>query len=499
MRFRLLSLALSGLLLPGLVLASGSGERPPPADPAAQEPPAAEEGGAQARAGVDAAARDQQAASRVPLEEISRFVTVFNAVREAYVDPVDDRELMQSAVRGLLLELDPHSAYLSGDAAEAFDESTTGAYGGIGVEVLHQADGSLRVVAPIDGTPAARAGLQPGDLITAVDGEPLTPESHAGAGPLRGEPGVSLVLTVLRQGEEAPLEISVTRERIHIVSVRGNLLEPGYGYIRVSAFQVDTASAFQEQLQSLQAGAGGPLRGLVLDLRSNPGGLLNSAVQIADDLLDSGAIVSTRGRISISDAEFNATPGDLLEGAPVVVIIDAGSASASEVLAGALSDNGRARIVGSRSFGKGSVQTVMPLDNGDSVKLTTARYYTPSGRSIQARGIQPDLVLEPGNGQPAAAAYSEAALPGHLHGEDVEDAEDGSPGEGAGAVLPGEGPVQAALAELKRMVAGAPLPAPPQGRPAAKPAHATAPDAEGGGVAVPGSGPGPATEREPVP
>lgn len=407
----------------------------------------------QARAVTPATDPDaaESASSRVPLEEIRRYVAVYNAIKDAYVEPVEDRELMQSAIRGLLLDLDPHSVYLDRDDAEAFDESTTGAYSGIGVEVIRMPEGSLRVVAPIDDTPAARAGIRTGDVIVAADGETLTPSSHEGTGPLRGEPGTSVLLTVLRDGAAEPLEIPVERETIRVASVRGRLLEPGYGYIRISAFQVDTAADFQRTLRELQEKA--PLRGLVLDLRTNPGGLLTSAVQIADDLLDEGGIVSTRGRISISDAEFSATPGDLLEGVPVVVIVDAGSASASEVLAGALRDNGRARILGSRTFGKGSVQTLLPLDNGDSVKLTTARYYTPSGRSIQARGIDPDVVLEP-ESRPASVArdYSEASLPGHLRGD-----EEGLPGDNAGDVLDGDGPIEAALAELKKLLPPLPV------------------------------------------
>ncbi|MDH5824553.1 S41 family peptidase [Luteimonas sp. RD2P54] len=425
-------------------------EPAPPAGSPATPEPAAEPDPGEAR--VVGPSDDPDAAegssTRVPLAEIRRYVAVFNAIREAYVEPVDDRELMQSAIRGLLLDLDPHSAYLEGDAAEAFDESTSGAYAGIGVEVLQLPEGSLRVVAPIDDTPAERAGIRSGDTIVAADGVTFTPSSHDGAGPLRGEPGTSVVLTVLREGAAEPLEIPVERQIIRVASVRGRMLEPGYAYIRIAAFQVDTAAEFQRTLRELQAD--GPLRGLVMDLRSNPGGLLTSAVQIADDLLDAGAIVSTRGRISISDAEFSATPGDLLDGAPVVVIVDAGSASASEVLAGALHDNGRARIVGSRTFGKGSVQTVLPLDNGDSVKLTTARYYTPSGRSIQARGIDPDVVLE-AEDRPArlAGEYSEAALPGHLRGD-----EEALPGDNAGEVLDGDGPIDAALAELKHPTPG---------------------------------------------
>ncbi|QCU72338.1 S41 family peptidase [Luteimonas yindakuii] len=426
----------------------GQDQGPPAADPAAA--PADEREMARAVPAADDPDAGTQPSRRVPLDEIKRYVAVYNAVREAYVDPVDDAELMQSAIRGLLFDLDPHSAYLDAEDADAFDESTTGAYSGIGVEVIQLPDGGLRVVAPIDGTPAARAGLRSGDAIVAVDGVPLTPANHEGQGPLRGTPGTSITLTVMREGEAAPLEIPVERETIRVVSVRSRMLEPGYGYIRVGAFQVDTAAEFQRHLKELQAG--GALRGLVLDLRSNPGGLLTGAVQIADDLLDSGQIVSTRGRIPISDAVFNATPGDLLAGAPIVVIVDAGSASASEVLAGALRDNDRARIVGSRTFGKGSVQTLLPLDNGDSVKLTTARYYTPSGRSIQARGIDPDRELQPDGGDaPVRNGWSEAALPGHLRG----DEEEGLAGDSAGAVLEGDGPIAAALAELKQPGAAA--------------------------------------------
>ena len=394
----------------------------------------------------------ESAASGVPLEEIKRYVAVYNAIKEAYVEPVDDKALMGAAIRGLLLDLDPHSAYLDKDDAEAFDEDTNGAYDGIGVEVQQLPDGKVKVIAPIDDTPAARAGIKAGDTIVAVDGKTLTPASAEGQGPLRGEPGSTVKLTIVRDGEPRPLQINVTRGTIKVASVRGRLLEPGYAYIRISAFQADTATDFESTLKRLQAG--GKLRGLVLDLRSNPGGLLTTAVQIADDLLDAGGIVSTRGRTPISDARFSATPGDLMQGAPVAVLVDAGSASASEVLAGALHDNKRARVVGSRTFGKGSVQTLLPLDNGDSVKLTTARYYTPSGKSIQARGIEPDVVLKP-EGKEAAAAhadYAEALLPGHLQG-DEEVA-----GSNAGDVLDGEAPIAAALAELKKPAVAAARP-----------------------------------------
>jgi carboxyl-terminal processing protease len=393
--------------------------------------------------------------SKVPLDEIRRYVAVYNAVKEAYVDPVDDKKLMQSAVRGLLLDLDPHSAYLQKTEARSFDEQTSGAYTGVGVELMTMPDRTLKVVSPIDDTPAARAGIKAGDVVIAIDGKAVADredDGEGGSGPLRGAPGTKVVLTIVREGKPKPFDVTLTRERIRVASVRSRMLEPGYGYIRVATFQADTAADFARALDKLEAA--GKLNGLVLDLRSNPGGLLTAAVQIADELLDKGKIVSTRGRVAISDAEFSATPGDKMNGAPVVVLVDAGSASASEVLAGALRDNGRARVVGSRTFGKGSVQTLLPLDNGDSVKLTTARYYTPSGKSIQARGIEPDVVLHPEKGaaNDGKIEYNEAALPGHLHGDEE------TAGSNAGEVLDGDAPIAAALAALKKPVAVAPVP-----------------------------------------
>jgi carboxyl-terminal processing protease len=393
--------------------------------------------------GPEVAASDDpdaaEAESQVPLAEIRRYVAVYNTVKQAYVEPVDDRKLMQSAIRGLLLDLDPHSVYLEKADADEFDEQAEGSYAGIGVEVQTQPDNTLRIVAPIADTPAARAGLKSGDVIVAVDGKPLAGDDSMS--PLKGEPGTKVKLTVLREGTDKPFDVELVREEIRITSVESRLLEPGYGYVQIKVFQADTGAEFEKHLDQLQAK--GKLRGLVLDLRSNPGGLLTAAVQVADDLLDKGAIVSTRGRIVTGDAKFEATPGDRLNGAPMVVLVDAGSASASEVLAAALRDHGRARIVGSRTFGKGSVQTVLPLDNGDSIKLTTARYYTPDGKSIQASGLQPDVAFANG-GKPTPADYSEAALPGHLQGD-----EEAAEGYSAGEVLDGDEYIAKALAELK--------------------------------------------------
>ena len=425
-----------------------------PAEPA----PAAADVAPEATAQDEARASDdpdavETAAAKVPLDEIRRYVTVFNAIRQAYVDPVNDRELMASAVRGLLFDLDPHSAYLEKADAEQFDEQTRGSYDGVGVELQQLPDGTLRVIAPLDDSPAARAGLRSGDCIVAIDGRMLKTGQNDASAPLRGKAGTKVVVRVLREGLREPFDVTLVRETIRTTSVRSRLLEPGLGYLRISSFQASTAADFNRQLDALQQDA--PLRGLLLDLRSNPGGLLIGAVQIADELLESGGIVSTRGRETIGDSRFDATPGDRLHGAPLVVLVDAGSASAAEVLAGALHDNKRARVVGSRTFGKGSVQTLLPLDNGDSVKLTTARYYTPSGHSIQARGIEPDVVLHPEGGQRRPAPVSEAVLPGHLA------AETGAmEGDNAGEVLPGAKPIEAALAELKRMVGIATTPKP---------------------------------------
>lgn len=450
MRARLLSLLISVALYAPLVAAQEAPAQPPAED---ATPGAAQDA---ARASDDPDAVEAEAA-KVPLDEIRRYVTVFNAIRQAYVDPVNDRELMASAVRGLLFDLDPHSAYLEKADAEQFDEQTRGSYDGVGVELQQLPDGTLRVIAPLDDSPAARAGLRSGDRIVAIDGKMLKTGQSDASAPLRGKAGTKVVVKVLREGVREPFDLTLMRDTIRATSVRSRMLEPGLGYLRISSFQASTAADFNKQLDALQKDA--PLRGLLLDLRSNPGGLLIGAVQIADELLESGGIVSTRGRETIGDSRFDATPGDRLHGAPMVVLVDAGSASAAEVLAGALHDNKRARVVGSRTFGKGSVQTLLPLDNGDSIKLTTARYYTPSGHSIQARGIEPDVVLHPEGGQRRPAPVSEAVLPGHLA------AETGAmEGDNAGEVLPGAKPIEAALVELKRMAGMTQAP-----KPASKP------------------------------
>ena len=422
---------------------------------AQQQPDPVDKGAKPDVAAVDDPDGVESVTRQVPLAEIRRFVSVYNAIREAYVEPVPDEKLMHSALRGLLLDLDPHSVYFDREAARDFNQDATGAYDGVGLELQQQPGPVLKIISPIEGGPGDRAGLKSGDVITHIDGKPVSDAD--GSTPLRGAAGSPVKITVQREGKEKPFDVTLVRERIRMQSVRQRVLAPGYGYVRVASFQSSTADEFSKGITALKTQSGGKLKGLVIDLRSNPGGLLSGAVQMADDLLDAGTIVSTRGRLNGGDTSFSATKGDLLSGAPVVVLVDAGSASASEVLAGALRDLKRARIIGSRTFGKGSVQTLLPLDNGDAVKLTTARYYTPSGRSIQGVGIAPDVVLH-GEGATAAdiARMNEASLRGHLRGE-----EEGEPmaGENAGEVLPGDKPIEAALAELKRMAGDAPPPA----------------------------------------
>jgi carboxyl-terminal processing protease len=309
------------------------------------------------------------------------------------VEPVDDHTLMLGAIRGMLVGLDPHSEYLEASALHQLTEDTTGSYDGLGIEVT-TVEGTLRVIAPIDDTPAARAGIKPGDTILRIDNVPVLAENlNDAVDMLRGPPGSEVVLSILRPGTSLAQEVKLKRETIRVASVRGRLLEPGYAYLRISQFQSETGSDLRKRVARLQKDNGTPLRGAVLDLRSNPGGLLSAAVEVSDLLLDSGTIVTTKGRIREAEMAFRATPGDALDGVPLVVLIDNGSASAAEIVAGALKDNQRGLLMGRRSFGKGSVQTVLTLDETHALKLTTARYFTPSGVSIQASGIQPDIEL----------------------------------------------------------------------------------------------------------
>lgn len=381
--------------------------------------------------------------SKVPVTEIKQFAEVFQAVRENYVDQLTDQEIMQAGLRGLLADIDPHSSYLSAKQAQNFEDLSDGGYAGIGIESDERDPTRIRVVAPFDGTPAQRAGLLAGDFITAIDGVPVNNEDdQASPSRLRGKPGTVVVLTVVRQGEKLPFDVRMVREVISIQSVKARWLEPGYAYFRISAFQGDTGLEFRNQWSKLKASANNvKLIGLILDLRSNPGGLVNAAVDVADEFLSDVVIVSLKGRNALNNTTYYGKLGQQFEGVKVLILQDAGSASASEILAGALQDHKRATIMGSRSFGKGSVQNIYYLDNGDAFKITTARYYTPNNRSIQAQGIVPDVLLD-GN---AKATYTEKDLPKHIKSASLDDkkAEEG-------VVLNGDAYINKALLYLKQ-------------------------------------------------
>jgi carboxyl-terminal processing protease len=337
-------------------------------------------------------AHQNDPAARLPLDELRTFADVYHQIRTGYVEELSDSELLELAIQGLLMNLDPHSAYLTKDAFADLQSSTSGEFSGLGLEVGME-DGYVKIIAPIDGSPAAEAGLQPGDIILKLDGRTVKGMGLGEAVDLmRGPRGTDIELTIGRPGESQPFDLTLTRDTIKVASVRERSLEPGYGYIRIAQFQHGTGSDVRKSLQRLQKKA--PLKGLVLDLRSNPGGVLQASVEVADLFLDGGLVVYTEGRLPNSDVEYAAEPGDASDGIPLVVLINGGSASASEIVAGALQDHSRAVIMGTDSFGKGSVQTVMPISEDRAVKLTTALYYTPNGRSIQAAGIVPDILVE---------------------------------------------------------------------------------------------------------
>ena len=334
---------------------------------------------------------DDPADSNLPFEGLKTFSEVYGRIRQDYVEAVPDSKLLENAIRGMLEGLDPHSTYLDQEQYNELKVGTTGQFGGLGIEVGME-NGFVKVISPIDDTPAQKAGIKAGDLIIRLDDKPVKGLSLNDAVKLmRGEPGSKIVLTVVREGLEQPLKIDIIRDIIKVKSVKSRMLEKGYGYVRISSFQAKTGENVEDAVEDLKKD--GPLSGLVLDLRNNPGGVLNAAVSVSDAFLNDGLIVYTDGRIEDSKMKFNATPGDILNGAPIVVLTNAGSASASEIVAGALQDHKRAIIMGEKTFGKGSVQTVLPTSNGGAVKLTTARYYTPSGRSIQAEGITPDVPI----------------------------------------------------------------------------------------------------------
>jgi len=330
----------------------------------------------------------------LPVEELRTFSDVFGRIKNDYVVDVDDKELIENAIRGMLSGLDPHSAYLDAEQFTELQVGTTGQFGGLGIEVGME-NGFVKVIAPIDDTPAQRAGVEAGDLVIRLDATPVKGMTlNEAVKIMRGKPGSDIELTIVREGVDQPLKISITRDIIKVKSVKARLLEPGFGYLRISQFQSKTAENMIDAIAKLKKENKDALQGLVLDLRNNPGGVLNGAVAVSDAFLKKGMIVYTEGRIADSRLRFNATPDDVINGAPLVVLVNQGSASASEIVAGALQDHKRAIIVGVKTFGKGSVQTILPLSSDSALKLTTARYYTPSGKSIQAEGITPDIELE---------------------------------------------------------------------------------------------------------
>ena len=331
----------------------------------------------------------------LPLDDLRTFTEVFARIKNDYVEPVEDKALLENAIRGMLTGLDPHSSYLIPDDYQELQAGTSGEFGGLGIEVGME-DGFVKVIAPIDDTPAQRAGVEAGDLVIRLDDTPVKGMSLSDAVKvMRGAPGTDIVLTIVREGLDRPIRITITRDVIRVTSVRSRELEPGYGYVRISQFQLRTGESLREAVGKLRENAGDEdLKGLVLDLRNNPGGVLNAAVSVSDAFLNEGTIVYTEGRMDDAKLTFSAKGSDILDGIPLVVLVNAGSASASEIVAGALQDHRRAVIMGEKTFGKGSVQTILPLGNGSALKLTTARYYTPSGISIQARGIVPDITLD---------------------------------------------------------------------------------------------------------
>ncbi|WP_434543097.1 S41 family peptidase [Halopseudomonas bauzanensis] len=365
-------------------------------------------------------AQDREAAAPLPLNELRTFTEVLERIRTSYVEPVDDATLLENAIRGMLEGLDPHSAYLEPEAFQGLQDTTSGQFGGLGIEV-GQEDGFIKVISPIDDTPASRAGIEPGDLIVKIDDHPVKGMSLVDAvDRMRGPAGSKITLTLVR-GAGRPFDVQLERAVIKVKSLRTEMLDPGYAYLRITQFQNNTGEEVRRSLKDLTDQ--GELKGIVMDLRNNPGGVLQSAVEVADAFLTEGLIVYTEGRLPNTEMRFNASPANPGKDTPMVVLINGGSASASEIVAGALQDRGRAVIMGTDSFGKGSVQTVLPLNNDRALKLTTALYYTPNGRSIQAQGIVPDIRVERAQltRNDEEASYREADLLGHLNNINGEE------------------------------------------------------------------------------
>ena len=357
-------------------------------------------------------------AEALPLNELRTFTEIFAKIKSDYVEQVNDKELLENAIRGMLEGLDPHSAYLDEDSYKDLQEGTSGEFGGLGIEVGME-NGFVKVISPIDDTPAQKAGIKAGDLIIKLDDRSVKGMSlNDAVDIMRGKPGDPITLTIIRESEEKPLVITVVRDIIKTKSVRFETLEPGFGYLRISSFQSHTVESLRQAIYQLKEDNSGKLKGIVLDLRNNPGGILTAAVGVSDMFLNKGMIVYTEGRKKDSKLKFNAKPNAKLPDVPLIVLVNAGSASASEIVAGALQDHGRGIIMGEKTFGKGSVQTILPMNNNAALKLTTARYYTPNGRSIQASGITPDIIIDKVKISKIEEAFGtsvkEADLIGHL-------------------------------------------------------------------------------------
>ncbi|TNC86736.1 MAG: peptidase S41 [Thalassolituus sp.] len=361
-----------------------------------------------------------QIQQELPLQDLRTFTEIFERIRSSYVEEVDDETLFNNAIKGMLNSLDPHSAYLQEEDFSDLQENTSGKFGGLGIEVGME-NGLVRVITPIDDTPAERAGIRAGDLIVSLDGEAVMGLSLGDAVErMRGEPGTPITIEVRRKGEQELLSFTIERAEIKVASVRTEMLDSNIGYVRLTQFQENTGNELKSALQKWKETT--ELNGLILDMRNNPGGVLQAAVGVVDTFISEGLIVYTEGRSPLSDVRYHASSDTLMPDIPIVVLVNGGSASASEIVAGALQDHGRAVIVGTRSFGKGSVQTVLPVSDTAAVKLTTARYFTPDGRSIQAQGIAPDIVVEQSEVTPNEQRYyKESDLPGHLENPDGEN------------------------------------------------------------------------------
>ena len=372
--------------------------------------------------------------TRLPIEDIRNIAQVIDQIKRAYVEDVDDSELLENAIHGMLSGLDPHSVYLTPDDFAELREDTTGKFGGLGIEVTMDENGFVKVVTPIDDTPAYEAGIQAGDLVTMLDDKPVKGMTLTEAVEImRGAPGTDIVLSVAREGEPKLLKIRITRDVIKVTSIKRRLIEPDYGYVRISQFQDRTGDDFINAMKKLADENENELKGLVLDLRNNPGGVLGASVEVVDALISEGLIVYTEGRLPNSEIRYNATKSNPSGDLNLVVLINGRSASASEIVAGALQDHKRALIMGTQSFGKGSVQTIMPLGEKRALKLTTARYFTPSGRSIQAQGIVPDIEVERATLTKVGGGryYKESDLQGHLENGDEEGGDGESSEESA--------------------------------------------------------------------